>query len=268
MECGSFHRFFHRFFPCFSLNPLKYPLSGDDITGETKNPQKVKTCIVKDDNRYGQQNRTGKEETMSVNGVTSTQAAAAYSYNSTSAAKEKTSAEEAKTTTTAEDTGVIYEHSTAAKTSSTKKTYTPDTNLVNKLKADAENRASQLRSLVEQMMGKQANTYGNANDIWSFLRSGNFTVDPATKAQAQADIAEDGYWGVNQTSDRIIQFANALTGGDPDKIESMREAFKKGYAQAEKTWGGSLPEISQKTYDAVMEKFDKLAADAGLTTEA
>ena len=267
MECGSFHRFFHRFFPCFSLNPLKYPLSGDDITGETKNPQKVKTCIVKDDNRYGQQNRTGKEETMSVNGVTSTQAAAAYSYNSTSAAKEKTSAEEAKTTTTAEDTGVIYEHSTAAKTSSTKKTYTPDTNLVNKLKADAENRASQLRSLVEQMMGKQANTYGNANDIWSFLRSGNFTVDPATKAQAQADIAEDGSWGVNQTSDRIIQFANALTGGDPDKIESMREAFKKGYAQAEKTWGGSLPEISQKTYDAVMEKFDKLAADAGLTTE-
>lgn len=263
MECSSFHRFFH----CFSLNPLKYPLSGDDITGEAKNPQKIKTCIVKDDNRYGQQNRTGKEETMSVNGVTSTQAAAAYSYNSTSAAKEKTSAKEAKTTTTAEDTGVIYEHSTAAKTSSTKKTYTPDTNLVNKLKADAENRASQLRSLVEQMMGKQANTYGNANDIWSFLRSGNFTVDPATKAQAQADIAEDGYWGVNQTSDRIIQFANALTGGDPDKIESMREAFKKGYAQAEKTWGGSLPEISQKTYDAVMEKFDKLAADAGLTTE-
>ena len=203
---------------------------------------------------------------MSVNGVTSTQAAAAYSYNSTSAAKEKTSAEEATTKTT-EDTGVIYEHSTDTNTSSTKKTYKPDTALINKLKADADARTSQLRSLVEQMMGKQATTYGNANDIWSFLRSGNYTVDPATKAQAQADIAEDGYWGVTQTSDRIIQFATALTGGDPDKIEAMRDAFKKGYAQAEKTWGGSLPEISQTTYDAVMEKFDKLAADAGLTTE-
>lgn len=203
---------------------------------------------------------------MSVNGVTSTQAVAAYSYNSTSAAKEKTSAEEATTKTT-EDTGVIYEHSTDTNTSSTKKTYKPDTALINKLKADADARTSQLRSLVEQMMGKQATTYGNANDIWSFLRSGNYTVDPATKAQAQADIAEDGYWGVSQTSDRIIQFATALTGGDPDKIEAMRDAFKKGYAQAEKTWGGSLPEISQKTYDAVMEKFDKLAADAGLTTE-
>ena len=203
---------------------------------------------------------------MSVNGVTSTQAAAAYSYNSTSAAKEKTSAEEAATRTT-EDTGVIYEHSTDTNTSSTKKTYKPDTAMINKLKADADARTSQLRSLVEQMMGKQATTYGNANDIWSFLRSGNYTVDPATKAQAQADIAEDGYWGVGQTSDRIIQFATALTGGDPDKIEAMRDAFKKGYAQAEKTWGGSLHEISQKTYDAVMEKFDKLAADAGLTTE-
>ena len=203
---------------------------------------------------------------MSVNGVTSTQAAAAYSYNSTNAAKEKTSAEEATTKTT-EDTGVIYEHSTDTNTSSTKKTYKPDTALINKLKADADARTSQLRSLVKQMMGKQATTYGNANDIWSFLRSGNYTVDPATKAQAQADIAEDGYWGVGQTSDRIIQFATALTGGDPDKIEAMRDAFKKGYAQAEKTWGGSLPEISQKTYDAVMEKFDKLAADAGLTTE-
>lgn len=182
--------------------------------------------------------------------------------------KKKTSAEEVKSTKTAEDTGVIYERNTDTKTSSTKKTYKPDTALINKLKADADARTSQLRSLVEKIMGKQADTYGNANDIWSFLRSGNYTVDPATKAQAQADIAEDGYWGVNQTSDRIIQFATALTGGDPDKIESMREAFKKGYAQAEKTWGGSLPEISQKTYDAVMEKFDKLAADAGLTTEA
>jgi hypothetical protein len=95
-----------------------------------------------------------------------------------------------------------------------------------------------------------------------------YPVYVAATGTRTADIAEDGYWGVNQTSDRIIQFATALTGGDPDKIESMREAFKKGYAQAEKTWGGSLPEISQKTYDAVMEKFDKLAADAGLTAEA
>ena len=50
----------------------------------------------------------------------------------------------------------------------------------------------------------------------------------------------------------------ALTGGDPDKVDSMIDAFKKGYAQAEETWGGKLPEISQKTYDAVLDKFEKI----------
>jgi hypothetical protein len=91
-------------------------------------------------------------------------------------------------------------------------------------------------------------------------------TESADTEQAKKDIAEDGYWGVEQTSDRIIDFATALTGGDPSKIEEMREAFKKGYKQAEKTWGGQLPDISQRTYDAVMQKFDKLAEEAGLTT--
>jgi len=205
---------------------------------------------------------------MNVNGVTSTQAAAAYAYSSNSkgTATEKTAAEKTTETVKKEDVGAVYEPSKETATASTKKTYTPDTALLNKLKADADARAAQLRTLVEQLIGKQANTYGQANDIWKFLREGNFTVDPATKAQAQADIAEDGYWGVEQTSDRIIQFATALTGGDPDKIEEMREAFKKGFKQAEETWGGELPEISQKTYDAVMEKFDKMAEEAGTKT--
>ncbi|MCD7836577.1 MAG: hypothetical protein LUG83_08020 [Lachnospiraceae bacterium] len=204
---------------------------------------------------------------MSVNGVTSTtQAAAAYSYSSSgSVKKEETTA--ASSTTYTEENGVIYEPSTDTGTDSTKKTYTPDTNLINKLKADADARTSQLQSLVQQIMGKQATAYGNATDIWSFLKSGDYTVDAETKAQAQEDISEDGYWGVNQTSDRIIQFATALTGGDPDKIEEMREAFKKGYEQAEKKWGGELPEISQQTYDAVMQKFDELAEAAGISTE-
>ena len=56
-----------------------------------------------------------------------------------------------------------------------------------------------------------------------------------------------------------------LVSYDPDKADEMLEAFKKGYKQAEEAWGGELPEISQKTYDAVLEKFDawkKEAAEA------
>lgn len=203
---------------------------------------------------------------MSVNGVTGATNTydAAYLANQTAntkAAEENTSA--ANSSEKNDDKGVVYEPS---KDTSTNKTYTQNTNLVNKMKADAEAHAQQLQSIVEQLMTKQGQTFNSANGIWSILAGGNLKVDAATQAQAQKDIADDGYWGVEQTSDRIIDFANALTGGDPDKIEEMREAFKKGYKQAEKTWGGQLPDISQRTYDAVMEKFDKMAEEAGLTT--
>lgn len=203
---------------------------------------------------------------MSVNGVTG--AANTYDVYQANQAAAKTAEEktsEAKASEEKENTGVVYEASKDADTK-TAKTYTQNTNLVNKMKADAEAHAQQLQNIVQQLMSKQGETYNTANGIWSILASGDFTVDAATKAQAEKDIAEDGYWGVEQTSDRIIDFANALTGGDPSKIEEMREAFKKGYKQAEKTWGGQLPDISQRTYDAVMEKFDKLAEEAGLTT--
>ncbi|MCM1326508.1 MAG: hypothetical protein NC094_04640 [Bacteroidales bacterium] len=200
---------------------------------------------------------------MSVKGVTTTSAAAAYTYTATGSTETSTATENAKTSSKKEEASAVYEPSKEAQAASSKKTtYKPDTNLINKLKADADARTAQMRSLVEQMMTGQSTAYGKANDIWSFLREGNFTVDPATKAQAQADIAEDGYWGVKQTSDRIISFATALTGGDPDKIEEMRAAFEKGYKKAEKTWGGQLPDICQQTYKAVFEKFDQLAADA------
>lgn len=200
------------------------------------------------------------ESTMSVNGITNY--SAGYSNYET---KAKTTEKE-KTESKA-DSGVVYEPSKQEAAESTKKIYKPDTALINKLKADAEARTAQLRSLVEKIMLGQGNAIGTADDIWSFLRTGNFTVDAATKAQAQADIAEDGYWGVNQTSDRIVDFAKALSGGDPDKIEELREAFKKGFKQAEEKWGGELPEISQKTYDAVMEKFDNWAAESTQTAE-
>jgi hypothetical protein len=204
---------------------------------------------------------------MSVNGITST-SSAYENYQTTQTAKTTTDTAASSVSATEEAAAVYEPSSTSETTASTAKTYTQNTDLVNKLKADAEAHTQQLQNIVQQLMVKQGQTYNTANDIWSFLASGNFTVDAATKAQAEEDISDDGYWGVEQTSDRIIDFATALTGGDPDKIEEMREAFKKGYKQAEKTWGGELPDISQKTYDAVMEKFDKLAEEAGLTTSS
>ena len=203
---------------------------------------------------------------MSVNGVTSTTSAyEAYQTSAVKTTEEKTNSEVSTEKKSEEQAGAVYEPSNAA-ASTAKKTYTQNADLVAKLKADAQSRQNQLQSIVEQLMTKQGQTYNSANGIWSILAGGNLKVDAATQAQAQKDIAEDGYWGVKQTSERILDFATALTGGDPDKIEEMRESFKKGYKQAEKTWGKELPDITKQTYDAVMNGFDKLAEEAGLTT--
>lgn len=191
---------------------------------------------------------------MKVNGVTKIDGYARYQQ--AEASKEAAAVKE--TAIANEDTGVKYEPTLETPT----KTFKANEKVIAQLRKDAEARLQQLQSLVQQLISKQAGVNADANDLWNMLREGKVEVDPETRAQAQADIAEDGYWGVNATSDRIIDFAMALTGGDKSKLGNMLDAFKKGYEQAEKTWGGELPEISQKTYDAVLEKFDNLMSEA------
>lgn len=192
------------------------------------------------------------------NSTTATASASASksTRSSEKAVENKAAESKAAENTTAKD-GVIYEKDSAAKNSTTKTTQKKsNASIIAQLKKDAEERTAQLQSIVEKMMTKQGSAVGTADSMWSFLAKGNYTVDAATKAQAQADIAEDGYWGVEQTSDRILDFAKALAGDDPDKADEMIAAFQKGFKQATKAWGKELPDISQRTYDAVMKKFD------------
>lgn len=149
--------------------------------------------------------------------------------------------------------GVVYERDSSTKNTNYVK---KNSALIKQLQADTDARLSQMRSIVEQMMSKQGSAIGKADSMWRFLADGNFTVSADVKAQAQKDIADDGYWGVEQTSDRIIDFAKALSGGDSAKADKMIAAFQKGFEQATKSWGKKLPDISQRTYDAVMKKFD------------
>lgn len=189
------------------------------------------------------------------------------SYNAQNAAKASDTAKKedaAKKTEETKTDGVVYEKSEEKSDTSKKATYSVNkmsaedrAALVKQLKADQESRQQQLTSLVQQMMTKQATTYTNANDMWKFLAKGDFTVDAQTKLQAQKDIADDGYYGVQQTADRLFDFASALAGDDVDKMKKMQEAMQKGFDQATKAWGQKLPDISQRTMDAANKKFEE-----------
>lgn len=197
---------------------------------------------------------------MSVNGITAVGDAYLFVSKTSEYTNNVATDEVAEEAPVAAEQGVVYEPSTPSKL------LTANKEVVARLKANTDEQMTRLRELVSKLITKQGSTYADANDMWNALREQKISVPPEVKAQAEADIAEDGYWGVKQTSDRIVDFAMALTGGDVTKLDKMVDAFKKGYAQAEKTWGGELPEISKKTYDAVMEKFDAIKESAGTTT--
>lgn len=185
---------------------------------------------------------------MSVNGIGS-YPTSVYHENSNSKSKKDNNIDNQKTTDGAKTTAVVYEKSNEESS----KVYKRDSATIARLKEDAERRTSQLKSLVEKLLLKQGEKITDSTNIYELLRQGKVQVDDETRNQAQKDIAEDGYWGVNQTAERIVSFAKALTGSDPSKAEEMINAFQKGFDEATKTWGGKLPELCQKTYDKVME---------------
>ncbi|PLX84115.1 MAG: hypothetical protein C0617_09295 [Desulfuromonas sp.] len=75
-----------------------------------------------------------------------------------------------------------------------------------------------------------------------------------TPEEAQDLVAEDGFFGVEQTADRVVDFAVGLAGGDPGRFEAIMTGVEEGFRQAEEAWGGKLPEISYETLEAIREK--------------
>ncbi|MBR4707067.1 MAG: hypothetical protein IKP29_03310 [Pseudobutyrivibrio sp.] len=158
------------------------------------------------------------------------------------------------------DEAAVYEKTSDDKSLTTDNYKKQDrTALIEQLKADQEKMINNLLDIVMKSINGQGSTFAIAtqDDMWKFLAEGKFTADADTIAKAKEDISEDGYWGVNQTSDRIVDFAIALSGGDASKADELLAAFKKGYEQATGTWGKELPDITKKTYEAVEDKFNQ-----------
>ena len=143
--------------------------------------------------------------------------------------------------------------------------------LVKALKEEVEARQKQFLDLVTKTSSGQGEKIdvanGNMDDIWKKLAKGDFTVSEAAKKQAQEEISDKGYWGVEQTSKRMFDYASALAGDDVDKMKAMQAAMEKGYKEATKAWGKDLPEISKKTLEATNKLFEDYYKSKGVTNE-
>ncbi|GMA98800.1 hypothetical protein [Pelosinus sp. IPA-1] len=189
--------------------------------------------------------------------------------------EKNTSSEVTASNATSSEKAAIYEKSDKNDTDA--KTYTRDTVTLNEIKKQAEMKLSSFRAVVEKLISTQNVKNGEAQGLSydQIMKKydgklkelyQNMEVDDSTRLNAQQEIAEDGYWGVKQTSARVIEFAKALSGGDPSKFALLKNSIEEGYKAAEKAWGGELPEISKQTLEATLKGLDDWAKEANQAT--
>lgn len=183
-------------------------------------------------------------------------ASATTNYQSGTTSKTD-SAAKSSAETTASEVGAVYEKSVEPDKKSiysiNKMSPEERSALVEQLKQDELERRNQLSSLVSQMISKQ----GSVSNLAALFAPDKLTeVSLEDIEQAKKDIAEDGYYGVKQTSQRLFDFASALAGDDVDKMKEMQKAMEEGYKKAADAWGGELPDICKDTLAAANKLFD------------
>ncbi len=115
--------------------------------------------------------------------------------------------------------------------------------------------------LLMQMVVKTLNDQGVPTQI--SIGETDINFETLTPEAATELVSEDGYFGVEKTSQRIVDFAINAFGNDPAKLTQMKDAIDKGFQEAADAFGGKLPDISHQTYAAVMEKLDNFAGETG-----
>lgn len=142
---------------------------------------------------------------------------------------------------------------------------------VQSLKADLEmQQNTMLNLMIQTLTANNEKLQGWLDDGIGTLNFGGVKIDASRFAlpsvatnpeDAAKAVAEGGDWSVSAVSDRIFGLAEALAGGDPEKLEQMRAAVEEGFKQAGATWkdatgNSSMPDITDQTHTEIMKRFD------------
>ncbi len=127
-----------------------------------------------------------------------------------------------------------------------------NTEEISRLWNETQKTVESLRSMVVRLVVNQGK---KLEDVLSGKEK--IFVDGETRAEAERLLSEDGDLGVKAVSTRIVDFAKALSGGDKAKLDELKAGIEKGFRQAERAFGGKLPQISSDTYDEIMRQLDE-----------
>lgn len=124
---------------------------------------------------------------------------------------------------------------------------------IDKLRVENDKRVENFKELIRGMISKQ----GEKSNLKLFGKNLNVTLKDSEKAKEA--ISEGGEYSVEVVAGRIMDMAKALANGDKIKINLLKKAVQDGFKAAgmEFNGGAGLPDISNKTYDEVMRRFDE-----------
>ncbi|NVJ53584.1 MAG: hydrogenase-4 component G [Campylobacteraceae bacterium] len=75
--------------------------------------------------------------------------------------------------------------------------------------------------------------------------------------EAKELVSDEGFFSVNKTSQRVSSFVIDLAGDDVEALKEARKGIVQGFEEAEKMWGGQLPDISYETQEQTLDIIDK-----------
>lgn len=103
-------------------------------------------------------------------------------------------------------------------------------------------------------------------EFQSFLQGIGYDGKPIaelSRDEAAELVAEDGFFGIAQTSERIANFVLNGAGDDEELLRAGRAGILQGFNEAEQIWGGKLPDISYKTIEKAVEMIDMRMHELG-----
>lgn len=135
---------------------------------------------------------------------------------------------------------------------------------VQRLWSETNHMTESIRSLIQSLIGRDNAT---GQGFWAIRAEGLRNISEADRLRAQELVSDEGFFGVEQTTDRIMGFARALVGenASEEQIERMRNAVQRGFDDVARLFGGfnNLPQVTRDTHAAVMAAFDEWRGTSG-----
>jgi len=124
---------------------------------------------------------------------------------------------------------------------------------------------SYLADYMAKVTSESKTTFGTQADTFTLADIGykGKPIGQLSQDEAKALVADDGFFGIPQTSARIADFVIQGAGDDLSKLQAGRSGMLQGFSEAEKLWGGKLPEISYTTMQKALEKVDARIKELG-----